>query len=204
MQHTVVELQSVCYLRTHTQQIKKTGFGMYGLNLRNSWLLLVVLSLIIASCKKDSTYTPVPHACVCGSINWFNTSYEVLSANTILMDSTETTSRRYLISADVTQEGAVTQESVNIQIDVPNVLLTPLELNEEDDEFFGDAQRVSLINNTDLTYRYRILSGTISVNPALNGGTESVSFSLLLDPMFGSSEDPPVPVSGSFNVNVQL
>lgn len=171
---------------------------------KNGWLWIALVVVVLFSCKKDSTYTPVPYACACGSINWFNTSYEVLAANTILMDSTETTSRRYLISADVTPEGSVTQESVNIQIDVPDVLLTPLELNEEDDEFFGDAQRVSLVNNTDLTYRYRILSGTISVNPALNGGTENVSFSLLLDPLFGSSEDPPVPVSGSFTVNVQL
>lgn len=166
--------------------------------------LLAMAMMANVSCKKDSTYEPISYTCKCGSVNWFNTSYNLLSSGTILMDSTVSTSRRYLITADISAKDAPSQESINIQLNVPDVLLTPLELNDEADEFSGDLQRVILVNNTDLTYRYRVISGTISVSPALNGGTEFVSFSLLLDPLFGSAEDPAVPVSGSFSVNVQL
>jgi hypothetical protein len=166
-------------------------------------LSICILGITFWGCKKDSEYTPVPAACKCGSISWYGKTYQVSDANGILMDSTEVTSRQYYVTVDITEPTIAGKESINLLIGVPDVLaVPPLELNQDIEEFAGDAQVVQLVNNTDLTYRYKIASGTISVNPGLFGGNDNVSFSLQLDPLFGSSEDPLIPVSGSFTVNV--
>lgn len=164
---------------------------------------LIGIAALFAGCKKDSEYVPVPYECKCGSVNWFGKNYPLNGSASVRLDSTENKSRKYYLTVDITPKDSPNHESINLQIDASDVTETPLELNDNNSEFEGVAQRVSLIDNTDITYRYTIQSGTVSVNPALNGGTESVSFSLLLDGLFGNPNDPAVPISGSFDVYIE-
>jgi hypothetical protein len=167
------------------------------------FFLSVCILALFAGCKKDSEYVPVPYECKCGSINWYGKSYPLGMTANVLLDSADNKSRKYYLTVDISAPNSP-HESINLQIDAPDVTETPLELNDNNTEFSGVCQRVMLVDGSDITFRYAIESGTVSVNPALNGGKESVSFSLLLDELFGNPNTPAIPLSGSFDVQIDL
>jgi hypothetical protein len=165
--------------------------------------ILLVFSVVLsflASCKKSSEYVPEPYKCKCGSINWNGKSYDLLSSSYILSDSTQSSSRKYFVSAKISDK-ATERKNLNLEIVVPDITASPLQLNDLSSDFNGIGQEVEVFDAFDVTLRYRISSGTISVNPALFGGTESVNFSFTLEPQFSTST-PVFTVSGNFQVEI--
>jgi len=169
-------------------------------------LFVAVTSVLISSCKKSDDYLPVPYACNCGSMNWRSSVFQLLDANYILADSTVQLSRRYYITADVQKEGEELTHTISMDLEVPDVGDGIFYIDGTTIEFSATIQE----RNDNLMIRpyrlYRPTEGVIQVSPAFLGGSEPVSFNLVLKEVddSGNLVGFEFPFSGSFKVRVGI
>ncbi|MFN8776201.1 MAG: hypothetical protein ACK5XV_05470 [Flavobacteriales bacterium] len=169
--------------------------------------ILAVLALAaVTSCKRSDDYVPQPYVCDCGNLKWRGSTFELLDANHILLDSTEAFSRRYYITADIQAEGEELTHTLSMNLDSEDVGFGLLNLDDEDAEF---SARVYERNDNDIfqPYReYQAIEGVVQVVPAIFGGSEPVQFSLVLREVDedGSLFGPEINFTGRFKVLVVL
>jgi hypothetical protein len=164
--------------------------------------ILALCVFAIGGCKKSPEYVPEPYRCDCGTLNWFGSPYDMYNTSFILTDSTQIASRRYYVTAKISAANEALVQEVNLILEADDITLGILAKDSINSEFSGIAQSVGVNNSFAISYPYRVTEGTLSVSPALLGGTETVNFNVKLDPLFGNASDPLVPASGSFTVQV--
>lgn len=170
-------------------------------------LFFACVALALWSCKKTPDYVPAPYLCQCGSLTWQGEQYELLGTTYILTDSTNSESRRYYITADVSLEGEQATHGLSAWIEIPDI--------DGGGEFNIDAQ--SGVNQfsawvdefnpndpTDTLRQYVPVNAVVQVGAApASGGIETVNFLLTLNQL---EDGEPVPgdinCSGNFTVTV--
>lgn len=171
--------------------------------------LLVLSAFAFSGCKKTPEYVPTPHKCECGTLNWQGAEYQLLDAEHIRTEEDSTYSRRYYITANVAIEGEEQTHNVNTWIEIPDVTahsngLYNIDVNSSLVEFLAKVDEFNLNDPFYSLRQYGVRQGVVRVSPApLLGGTESVSFQLILGELNSSGVmyGPDITYSGSFAVS---
>ena len=143
-------------------------------------LLIVALVGILAGCYKAPEFINPVYSCECGSVTFGDNLYNLKMAEAVVPDSLEPLSRSYHIVADLRTpdevDAHVPAHDLTFHFSFP-VLETVTYLQQEDVEHL-----VQVINHGDaISIRnYKATDGSIAINPAYNGGEETVEFNLSL------------------------
>ncbi len=170
--------------------------------------LFVVATFIFSGCKKTPDYVPNPHKCECGSLNWRGVDYQLLDAEQINSNDTNSYSRRYYITANVAIEGEEQTHNVNTWIEIPSVLahsngLYYIDVTSQTVDFAAKIDEFNLNDPFFSLRQYGVRQGVVRVGPApLLGGNENVSFQFILGELnnAGNMIGPDITYSGSFTV----
>lgn len=187
--------------------IVHSAFKFNVMRLVRSMFFFCAAALSLLACKKTPDYVPSPYTCQCGSLTWQGEEYDLLGTSYILSDSTNSASRRYYITSDVSLEGESSTHGLSAWIEIPDI--------DGGGEFTIDAQ--SGVNEfqawvdefnpndpTDTLRQYVPVNAVVQVAAApAAGGTETVSFLFTLNQL---EEGEPVPgdinLAATFTVNV--
>jgi hypothetical protein len=169
--------------------------------MRTFILFLAIVTFAFAGCKKSEEFTNPVYDCDCGSVKWNGENYPLLMAEYVRSNPENIFSRRYYVTADLRGEGDTEPHNLSIQIGIDSLGGSVFYIPEND--VFNLFEEV---NNGDelLPYRsYACTNGVINVTPAILGGTESVSFQMILrETVDGAFVGFDIPVSGSFEVDI--
>ncbi|MFM9984991.1 MAG: hypothetical protein ACKVOK_07125 [Flavobacteriales bacterium] len=171
-------------------------------------LLAIVITAVIASCRKTPDYVAVPYACNCGSVAWQGLGLSLLDANYILSDSTVEDSRRYYITADVNVEGEFGTHGLNTIIEIPDIDGGgTFYIDSEDNEFEFAAliEEFNVNDPLDSLRQFVPIEGLVQVISApITGGTERISFQMVLNEIEdGEPVGNDINYSGSFTVYIE-
>jgi hypothetical protein len=142
--------------------------------------------LTLSGCQKNPEFVNPVYACGCGLLNWSGAEYPLLDANYIVPDSLEETSRRYYITSDVAVEGENAAHSVNVIIEVNDVLESVFYVGDDDEDAILSVL-IHEINDNDPILPLRTfvpVDGVVQIVPAILGGTETVSFNLVVRELY--------------------
>jgi hypothetical protein len=142
--------------------------------------------LTLSGCQKNPEFVNPVYACGCGALNWSGVEYPLLDANYILTDELEETSRRYYVTSDVKVEGENGAHSVNVIIEVNDVVESVFYVGDDDEDAILDVV-IHEINENDpiLPLRtYVPVDGVVQIVPAILGGTETASFNLIVRELY--------------------
>jgi hypothetical protein len=170
-------------------------------------LIAAIAVICLISCKKTPDYVPAPYACKCGNVIWQGEDYELLGSTYILTDSTNTKSRRYHITADVSLEGEEATHGLSAWFSVDDIGSGgefSIDAQTGVNEFQAWVDEFNPNDPTDTLRQYIPVNAVIQVGAApITGGTETVSFLLTLNQL---EDGEPVPgdinCSGTFTVTV--
>lgn len=178
-------------------------------DMRNSIFLLIILLCfgVIQSCKKTPDYVAVPYDCACGSLSWQGEEYALLGTTYILTDSTNSKSRRYYITADVSLDDETSTHGLSAWIQIPDIGSGgsfTIDAQTGENEFEAWVDEFNPNDPTDTLRQYVPVNAVVQVGAApAAGGIETVSFLLTLNQL---QDGEPVPgdinCSGSFVVNI--
>lgn len=170
------------------------------------YFAFLMASALLWSCKKSPDYTATPFACNCGTIEWQGVQYDILGANYILSDSTESESRRYYFTTDIALDGETETHGLSAWIQVDNLdgggqfEITPAGVEEFTAWFdeFNENDPISELR------QYVPVNAVISVAEApISGGTETVYFQITLNQLVnGNPIAGDVNCSGSFSLYI--
>ncbi len=177
--------------------------------MRNIFILLgMMLSImLVVSCKRTPDYVAVPYDCACGSLSWQGDEYAMLGTTYILADSTNSKSRRYHFTADVSIEGETSTHGLSAWIQIPDIGSGgsfTIDAQTGENEFEAWVDEFNPNDPTDTLRQYVPVNAVVQVGAApAAGGVETVSFLFTLNQL---QEGEPVPgdinCSGSFTVNI--
>jgi len=172
----------------------------------NIFIAIAAVALL-AACKKTPDYVATPYECVCGVFKWQNVDYQMLDANYILSDSTESESRRYYVTANVALEGEVGTHGLNAWIEIPDLDGGgQFKINQSTGvyEFSAWVDEFNVNDPFDSLRQYVPVEGIVKVTEApITGGNETVEFLLTLNEVDGGVTIPgDVNCQGSFNVYI--
>ena len=142
--------------------------------------LTLISMLTLSGCQKNPEFVNPVYACGCGALNWTGVEYPLLDANYIVPDSLEETSRRYYITSDVAVEG------VNVIIEVNDALESVFYVGDDDEDAILNVL-IHEINDNDPILPLRTfvpIDGVVQIVPAILGGTETVSFNLVVRELY--------------------
>jgi hypothetical protein len=175
---------------------------------KNLFFFGVIVSLLFAvSCKKTPDYVAVPFDCACGSVVWQGVDYPLLGTSYILTDSTNSASRRYYLTADVSLDGEEVTHGLSAWIQIPDIGSGgsfTIDAQSGENEFQAWVDEFNPNDPTDTLRQYVPVNAVVQVGAAAPaGGVETVSFLLTLNQL---QDGEPVPgdinCSGSFTVNI--
>ena len=146
-------------------------------------LLIVALVGALAGCYKAPQFINPVYSCECGSVTFGDSLYNLKMAEAVVPDSLEPLSRSYHIVADLR-----TPDEVDAHVPAHDLTFhfSFPELNEGGTNVYyvqqEDVQHlVQVIDHGDDIFpirNYKATDGSIVINPAYNGGEETVEFSL--------------------------
>ncbi len=179
------------------------------MKLRYLLILFTAAALFFNGCKKTPDYIPEPHKCECGSLVWQGKEHQLLDAEHIRSNAGVPYSRRYYITANVALEKEEETHNVNTWIEIPDVIahsngLYNIDVNTQTNEFTASVDEFNLNDPFFHLRKYGVRQGVVRVSPApLNGGTEQVSFQLILGEYNSSGvlTGPDITYSGSFSLS---
>jgi hypothetical protein len=148
--------------------------------------LTLISVLTLSGCQKNPEFVNPVYACGCGTLNWTDVDYPLLDANYIVPDSLEETSRRYYITADVAVEGENAAHSVNVIIEVNDVVESVFYVGDDDEDAIVNVL-IHEINDNDPILPLRTfvpIDGVVQIVPAILGGTETVTFNLVVRELY--------------------
>lgn len=167
-----------------------------------AFFAVFLFAIVFAGCKKSEEFVNPVHVCECGSLKWDGEEFQLLTANYVLSDTANFLSRRYYLSANVAVEGETETHNVNVILEVDSVDQSIFFVETAEDLFV----RVENVNYNDPISVVRVfepIQGQVLISPAILGGTETVSFNLILKENYnGNLVGFPVSFSGSFIVGV--
>jgi hypothetical protein len=142
-------------------------------------LLIVALIGALAGCYKAPEFINPVYSCECGSVTFDDSLYNLKMAAVVVPDSLEPLSRSYHIVADLRTpeevDAHVPAHDLTFHFSFPEVE-TVTYVQQEDIQHL-----VQVINHGDDIFpirNYKATDGSIVINPAYNGGEETVEFSL--------------------------
>jgi hypothetical protein len=158
----------------------------------------VVASLV--GCRKSEDYVPEPYSCECGSMTWEGGVHTNMDANYMLLDTTAFFSRRYFVTADIVDTTNVAK-SISMTLDLPSVLEVIYLVNDTTFDFSALIYERDDSDSFQEIKTYVPIEGSVTIDPALAGGRESLSFDMMVRELNdGDTIGPMLPFSGSFNV----
>jgi hypothetical protein len=176
-----------------------------------SMRLPIVLSAITcaaalaAGCYKGPEYVPPVYSCDCGSLTYQGREVPLKLAEAVVWDSLEFRSRRYHLVADLR-----TEDEIKAHLPAHDFVVM-LEFDTINRPAFyipadGIVHQLQQINHGDELTPVRdfvCTNGVISPQPALTGGTERVSFQMLMKEVVdGTPVGFETPLTGSFKVDI--
>ena len=171
--------------------------------MRTFVLFFAITAFAFVGCKKSEDFVNPIYDCDCGTVKWNGEDYPLLMAEYVHANPEDIFSRRYYITADLRGEGDTEPHNLSVQIGIDSLGGSVFYIPEN--EVFNLFEEV---NNGDelLPYRtYACTNGVVNVTPAILGGTESVSFQMILkETVDGQFVGFDIPVSGSFKVDIEF
>ena len=183
--------------------IEKRVFSRSNLIVMKKFLLFfsLVLGLAFVGCQKSEDFVNPEFMCECGSLNWNGQEYPLLMAEYVLEGEDLFLSRRYFLTTDIRLEGESKPHNLSFQLGIDSVDQAVLYIPA--DTVFNLVEEV---DQNDELFPYRTYTGTngiVNVNPAILGGTESVSFQIILrETVNGDTVGFDIPFSGNFTVDI--
>jgi hypothetical protein len=170
--------------------------------IRAIFIFAAFVIIVFTGCKKSEEFINPVHNCDCGSLKWDGEEFQLLTANYIIPDTANFLSRRYYISANVGISGESDTHNINVVLEVDSVDQVNFFVETSEDL----AVRVENVNYNDPITSLRLfepVQGQVVITPAILGGTEKVSFNLVLKENYnGDLVGFPVNFSGTFYVGV--
>jgi hypothetical protein len=162
----------------------------------------VITLLAAAGCKKSEEFVNPEFMCECGTLSWNGTEYPLLMAEYVIEGEDLFLSRRYFLTTDIRLEGEEMPHNLSFQLGIDSVDQGILYIPT--DSVFNLVEEVDQ-NDQLFPYRtYTGINGIVNTSPAILGGTESVSFQIILrETVNGDTVGFDIPFSGSFTVNIQ-
>ena len=120
----------------------------------------------------------------------------------VLPNDTILVSRKYFITADISQEGETKPHNLNMSFEVDSVTQSPFFVGSDSDLIIT-IEEVNF-NDPILPVRtYEAQEGIFYISPAILGGTETVSFQLNTKELYnGQPVGFNVPISGGMTVEI--
>lgn len=143
-------------------------------------LLIVALIGVFAGCYKAPEFINPVYSCECGSVTFGESLYTLKMAEAVVPDSLEPLSRSYHIVADLRTpdevDAHVPAHDLTFHFSFPVLDEVVYYVPQEDIQHL-----VQVINHGDDLFpirNYKATDGSIVINPAYNGGEETVEFDL--------------------------
>jgi len=165
-------------------------------------LFSIIFLAFITGCYKAPEFVNPAYACNCGEVEFNGEAFALKMAEVVIPDSTEQLSRTYHIVADMRSE-----EEVDGHV-AGHDLTFYMAFDQLDDVVFYIPQDsvthlIQEINHGDAQFPVRdyiSTQGSIEVDAAYAGGTETVSFSMeVREQVNGELVGFPISFSGSFS-----
>ena len=143
-------------------------------------LIVVALVGALAGCYKAPEFINPVYSCECGSVTFGDSLYNLKMAEAVVPDSLVPLSRSYHIVADLRTpdevDAHVPAHDLTFHFSFPVLDDVVYYVQQEDVQHL-----VQVINHGDDLFPirdYKAIDGSIVINPAYNGGEETVEFNL--------------------------
>lgn len=172
---------------------------------RFALFLSIAAAVGLSSCYESPEFINPVYTCACGDLTLNGQSFPLKMAEAVIWDSLQPLSRRYHLVADMRDAGAIEAHApahdftVTLEFDSINrpVFYIPAD---------GIVHGMQEINQGDEFFPvkdYVATNAVITPTPAFLGGTETVSFEMLIkESVNGTPVGFEVPFSGSFVVTI--
>ena len=172
---------------------------------RTALILSIAAATGLSSCYESPEFINPVYNCECGAITLNGQPFPLKMAEAVVWDSLQPLSRRYHLVADMRDAGQIEAHApahdftVTLEFDSINrpVFYIPTD---------GIVHGMQEIDHSDEFFPVRDYVATnavITPTPAFLGGTETVSFEMLLkEAVNGNPVGFEIPFSGSFVVNI--
>ncbi len=171
---------------------------------KNSQIAFCILlfAVVLASCTKSEDYVPEPYSCNCGSVTWEGAVHSNMDANYMLLDTVAFFSRRYFVTADIVDSTSIAK-SISMTLDLPSVLEPFYMVNDTTFDFSALIYERDDSDSFQEIKTYVPVEGLVQIDPALAGGTETLTFDMIVRELNdGDTIGPALPFSGSFKVSI--
>lgn len=170
--------------------------------MKTGFPLLLIMMLFLAGCAKNEDFVNPEYMCECGTITWQGEEYPLLMAEYTQPDDDNILSRRYFLTADIRLEGETEAHNLNIQLGTDSVDQVVQFIPE--DEVFNYFEEVNQNDELLPVRTYTCTNGVVNFSPAFLGGTESVSFEMVLrETVNGQPVGFDISFKGNFSVEIQ-
>ena len=162
--------------------------------------LFLIGIISFSSCQKTPDYVNEPYKCLCGSVGWDGTTYEVLGAEYVFL--TDTLSRKYFVTTEISSADDQEVHHINFELEIEDVMIT--DYNIADDPLNMSIKEVDY--NSALVHReFQAIAGSVTLMPAPFGGPEQVNFSLIVRQVVGGDLfGPEIPYNGNFDLTIEI